>query len=256
MISTRECESAIKKAFERNGYQGLHSQITPEDQRERKRAERAARHNRKIADELRQKVLAIEHQQAERERERQLILERERPRNYPSGSSSLPNPTSTARTSLSSLPVDRVAAAGDDDDDDDWAAELTREPTQLQLQLQRRQRQRIPPRRPPKVVGNAEVVTVEGFGERGRRPRHSSSHHEEDPDVLEDRPWSEEETEFLIAGLVLYTHLGEGRYVDIKRRWPELLRHRTEADLRVRALDIRGTFVDWEVELEDWWHDL
>ncbi|KAF8524791.1 hypothetical protein BDD12DRAFT_90412 [Trichophaea hybrida] len=217
----RKCVDAIRIAFKRAGYKSANAWLTDKEAKEKRRMGIAERWNKRISDQLDQRI-------AEMERE-----ERQRREKYRSTTSSARNTISTGRTSTSSR--HRRASSNDYDD---WAVDL-------------------PPdnydRRP--IVGNAEVVTIEGFGERGRRPRPSTRvSYEEDPDVLEDRPWGDKETECLIIGLENYT--GSGRFKRIKNHWAAFFKYRSEADLRNRALDIRGNLIDADIQLADWWAEI
>ena len=215
----RKCADAIRLAFKRVGYKGLNSWLTSKEGKERRRMEIAEKRNKMISDQLDRRIAVIEREEQQREKK------------YRSASSSARNTMSTGKTSTSSR--HRRASSNDYDD---WAADLPSENDG---------------RRPS--VGNAEVVTIEGFGERGRRPRPSArvSYSKENPDVLEDRPWGDKETECLILGLENFT--GSDRFKRIKNHWTAFFKYRSEADLRERALDIRGNLIDADIELADWW---
>ncbi|KAF8246800.1 hypothetical protein K440DRAFT_323831 [Wilcoxina mikolae CBS 423.85] len=218
----RKCVDAIRIAFKRVGYKSTNAWLTDKEAKEQRRMEIAEKWNKRIFDQLDQRIAEIERE------------ERQRRGKYRSATSSAKNTMSTGRTSTSSR--HRRASSNDYDD---WAADLPSDNYE---------------RRP--IVGNAEVVTIEGFGERGRRPRPSArvSYCEEDPDVLEDRPWGDKETECLIIGLEKYT--GPGRFKRIKNHWTAFFKYRSEADLRNRALDIRGNLIDADIQLADWWAEI
>jgi hypothetical protein len=93
-----------------------------------------------------------------------------------------------------------------------------------------------------------ERVVVEAFGTR-RKPGNSAA----DEMVLEDRPWTDEETAALIRGMEKYQ--GDQRFRLIRQNWREMLSGRSEGDMRVKATEIRMMFVEGGVHLEDWWYE-